>query len=59
MVNTMRSITQEEFVKLHSGNLLEDLKKQFEEYLGVELPDVPETGALDINQVLESRYFFH
>jgi len=59
MVDTMRSITQEEFVKLHGTNLLEDLKIQFEEYLGVELPDVPKTGTLDITKVLESEYFFH
>lgn len=59
MVSVMRTITQEEFVKLHSSNLLEDLKNQFEEYLGVKLPDVPKTGTLDINQVFESEYFFH
>lgn len=59
LVDTLRAVTQEGFVRIHKVNQLENLRKQLQEYLGVELPDVPSTGDLDINQVLESEYFFH
>ena len=59
LIDTLRSITQEEFVKIHRVNQLSVLRDQLKEYLNVDLPEVPSTGDLDINRVLESEYFFH
>jgi DNA-directed RNA polymerase len=47
------------FVALHSEqDILADFKQVHEERCGITLPDLPETGDLDINAVLESPYFF-
>lgn len=59
LVDVLRSLTKEEFVKIHSVNQLDRLRTQLQEQLGVELPEVPSTGDLDITKVLESEYFFH
>lgn len=59
MIDTLMCVTQEEFVRIHKVNQLEILKEQWEEQLGFKLPDLPDTGDLDINCVLESEYFFH
>ena len=58
-IDMLRNETKIQFVKIHSVNQLEILRQQLMEYLGVGLPDVPSTGDLDINKVLESEYFFH
>jgi len=58
-VDDLRRITRREFVNLHSSNPLQAMKEELEDYLGIELPPVPPVGELDINQVLESEYFFH
>lgn len=34
------------------------LREAFVRHPGLELPDPPKTGALDIRQVLDSPYFF-
>ena len=54
MVNCLR----EEFVRIHSENLLEEFKKEVENQLGVMLPDPPARGKLELEKVLESDYFF-
>ena len=59
LVDTLRSFTQEEFVRIHKTNQLDELRSQLMEYLGCDLPKVPSTGSLDIASVLESEYFFH
>lgn len=59
LVPVLRSVTQEEFVKIHSVNQLDILRNQLQEFLSIELPEVPSTGTLDINEVLGSEYFFH
>lgn len=59
LVDSLRCITQEEFVRIHSVNQLDVLRDQLQDYLGIDLPEVPSTGDLDIKQVLESEYFFH
>lgn len=58
-IDLLRDITRKQFVRIHSVNQLEILRQQLQEQLGVELPEVPSTGTLDINKVLESEYFFH
>ena len=52
---------REEFVRLHTEHdVLADLKTEMEAQLpeGVELPVLPDKGALDLSQVLESPFFF-
>ena len=59
-VPAMNRILREQFVAMHSQPLLEQLRdhlvKTFPE---AELPEVPPTGDLDLNEVLESKYFFN
>lgn len=47
-------------VQLFSQDLLEDFSKQITALLpiGVTLPDIPYVGGLDIEQVLDSQYYF-
>ena len=54
LMNTLR----EEFKEMHKINLLEDFKHDVEKYIGTILPEVPERGELDIEGVLDSKYFF-
>lgn len=52
-------IIREKFIELHSNtDILEDFKTQQEERTGIELPDVPERGSLDLNEVAKSPFFF-
>lgn len=57
-VKRLHQIVREEFVKLHTPNLLQDFKEQVEEQLGVELPPYPKQGTFDIRRVLDSTYAF-
>ena len=71
-VDKMNRFCREEFIHLHKLPILEDLKKYFEECYS-ELPlrkplkdgrtvskfdDLPKLGAFDIDEVLNSVYFF-
>lgn len=57
-VNLMRAFTNEEFHSMHLANLLEDMKAEVEQKLGVELPPAPDVGVYNIDEVLEAEYFF-
>jgi len=57
-VDAMRTFTKEEFYAMHKQNLLQQFKEDIEYDLGVEIPDIPQGGTLDIECVLESDYFF-
>lgn len=46
------------FVGMFSVDLLRDWKQQLESYAGVELPEPPEYGTADINEIHNSQYFF-
>ena len=54
----MRKIIKETFYEIHAEPLLDGLKRQVEEQLGIELPEPPTGGDLDILRVLESEYLF-
>ena len=58
-VPLMRQYTREEFYTMHKEPLLEKLKVEVENSLGVELPSTPVIGDLNISSVLEAEYFFH
>jgi DNA-directed RNA polymerase len=57
-VNLMRAFTNEEFHKMHSTNLLADMREELMKNIGIELPETPEVGVFDIDNVLEAKYFF-
>ena len=57
-VDVMRDILREEFVKMHSVNQLEKFRSDVQNQLGIMLPEVPDTGDLDVTEVLLSDYFF-
>lgn len=55
----MQRIISETFVDLHKNhNILADFKRVHEERHDIILPDLPDTGSLDIQDVLKSPYFF-
>ena len=57
---SFQRLIQETFVELHTKhNVLENFKKEHEDrHEDLELPDLPAMGDLDINDVLQSDYFF-
>jgi len=55
----MQELIADTFVELHSKHdILADFKRVHEERHGIELPDLPPRGNLDLNDVLRSPYFF-
>jgi DNA-directed RNA polymerase len=58
-IDTMRRVTRETFVLIHQEPLFEKLKTEWETRYNITLDPLPPRGDLDINQVLESEYFFH
>jgi DNA-directed RNA polymerase len=53
------TIIREQFVRLHSDNdVLQQFKDEHEQRLGIDLPDLPARGSLDLQGVLASPYFF-
>ena len=57
-ISIMRQLIKEEFYAMHKYNLLEAFKKNIEHNLGLSLPPVPKGGDFNIEQVLDSDYFF-
>jgi DNA-directed RNA polymerase len=58
-VDLLNRILREEFVRIYSEPVLQNfLDQQRKAHSGIALPDPPQTGDLDIQQVLSSPYFF-
>jgi DNA-directed RNA polymerase len=58
-VDLLNRVLREEFVRIYSEPVLQNFIDQLRKaHPGIELPDPPKTGDLDIRQVLESPYFF-
>lgn len=58
-VDVMNCVLREEFVRLHSRDLLSELRESFlMRYAGVSFGQVPPRGDLDLNVVNSSPYFF-
>jgi len=58
-VDIMDKILKESFVKIHTDNPLKQFKSYVEKKYEIRLPDIPEReDDFDINEVLESQYFF-
>jgi DNA-directed RNA polymerase len=54
----MRDILRRSIVDMYSGNYLEEWKLSVEGYTGLTMPEPPELGDFDINEILESEFFF-
>ena len=54
-------LLREAFVEVYKQPILENFLKDIKNLLpeGTELPEIPENGDLDINDVLSSKYFFN
>jgi DNA-directed RNA polymerase len=58
-VDLLNRVLREEFVRIYSEPVLQNfLEQQRKAHPGISLPDPPQTGDLDIQQVLSSPYFF-
>lgn len=58
-METMHKLIRETFVEIHSNNQIKLFKEEIEQRHSVKLPELPEFGNLDLNQVLNSKYFFY
>jgi DNA-directed RNA polymerase len=55
----MARYLREEFVQMYSQvNVLTRFKEELEAQTGEQLPDLPAKGNLDLQQVLDSPFFF-
>src|ERR1019366_4190692 len=58
-VDLLNRILREEFVRIYSEPVLQNfLNEQRKAHPNVDLPEPPQTGTLDISQVISSPYFF-
>ena len=59
-IDTWHKIIRQEFINLHSTDLLEKFKQEQEQNSSVDviLPDLPEKGSLVLEEVKDSLYFF-
>jgi DNA-directed RNA polymerase len=57
-IDDFHKIIREEFVKLHSQNVLDVFYNELTERYNVKLPNLPAQGSLDLNGVLTSPFFF-
>jgi len=58
-LDLLNRVLREEFVRIYSEPVLQNfLDQQRKAHPGISLPDPPQTGDLDIQQVLSSPYFF-
>ena len=54
----MQEVIRDVFVEVHEDNPLATFKANVEEISGFDLPDLPPSGLLDLNEVRKSTYFF-
>ena len=58
-IDFLNRALREEFVRIYSEPVLQNfLNEQREANTNVDLPGLPQTGNLDIRQVISSPYFF-
>lgn len=58
-VDELHTCIRESFYEMYNNNsVLEDYKTTLEQEYEIELPELPETGDLDIKDVLDAEYFF-
>lgn len=56
----LAQVLRESYIQILQGNPLQDLRAELQSSLpeGVELPEVPERGSVDISTLMDSKYFF-
>ena len=54
----MEQIKPPQFIKLYKGDVLGDFRDQIQAMTVTKLPEMPEYGILNINEVMESEFFF-
>ena len=58
-IDLLHRVLREEFVRIYSEPVLQNFLDEVRAANpDLDLPDVPQTGNLDIRQVMESPYFF-
>lgn len=57
-VGIMRDALRQQIVKMYEGDCLERIKNSVEYHSGLKMPEPPEIGDFDINEILQSEYFF-
>lgn len=57
-MDRLARITREQFVRLHSLPIMEALADEWTKKYQIKLPELPSKGWFDINEVLDSPYFF-
>lgn len=57
-VRLMRDILRQSIVDMYEDNYLIQWKESVEWYSGLRMPEPPELGDFDINEILESEFFF-
>jgi DNA-directed RNA polymerase len=58
-IDVLNRVLREEFVRIDSEPVLQKvLDEQRAAHPHIELPETPQTGNLDISQVISSPYFF-
>ncbi|KAL2618343.1 hypothetical protein AAZV13_08G240750 [Glycine max] len=59
-VDEMNRILREKFVELYDAPILENLLESFQKtFPALNFPPLPERGDFDLQEVLESTYFFN
>ena len=59
-VPVLSKLIRECFVELYSGPVLEDTRESLVmRYPDIEFPPVPKGGELKLEDVIDSKYFFH
>lgn len=58
-MDRLNVLLRDQFVRLHSEPLLEDLRNSFmRRYPEAEFPPIPERGEFNLERVKDSVYFF-
>ena len=57
-VGLMRDILRQSAVDMYSGDYLQKWKESVERYSGLKMPEPPKTGEFDIQEILQSEFFF-
>lgn len=57
-VGLMRDILRKSIVDMYGDNYLLKWKQSVEKYSGLKMPEPPALGGFDINEILESEFFF-
>lgn len=59
-VDVMNTILREKFYELHSQPLLQNLREELvQQSPGLDIPQVPALGGLQLEKIVKAKYFFN